>query len=206
METFLDWINWKYLVIPLISAFIGWLTNWIAVKMLFHPKEPINLGFFKLQGIFHQRQKDIALKLGNTIERKLLSHADIHDILTSDDFVQKILPIVERNLDDFVTHRLTGIHPMLAMLPESMVGMIKEKLMDEFARFIPKVMDGAGDALEEHVNIKEIIRQKIENFDVSELEDILFSILKSEFKMIEYIGGVLGFFIGISQLLIIHFI
>ena len=47
--------------------------------------------------------------------------------------------------------------------------------------------------------------EKIEKFDVSELEDILFSILKSEFKMIEYVGGVLGFFIGITQILIFRF-
>ena len=38
---------------------------------------------------------------------------------------------------------------------------------------------------------------------VSELEDILFSILKSEFKMIEYVGGILGFVIGLTQVAII---
>ncbi|PCI27128.1 MAG: DUF445 domain-containing protein [SAR324 cluster bacterium] len=206
MESALDlnWINWKYVLIPLISAFIGWLTNWVAVKMLFHPKQPINLGFFTLHGIFHQRQKEIAQKLGSTIESKLLNHSDIHDVLTSDKFLQNILPLVETYLDDFVNNRLKSIHPMLAMLPDSMVVMIKEKLMEEFSNFIPDVLEGAGDALQEHINVKEIIREKIEKFDVSELEDILFSILKSEFKMIELVGGVLGFFIGISQLLILH--
>jgi uncharacterized membrane protein YheB (UPF0754 family) len=59
--------------------------------------------------------------------------------------------------------------------------------------------------LEDQINVKEIIRDKIENFDVSDLEDILFSILKTEFKMIEYIGGILGFFIGITQLIVIRF-
>ena len=33
-------MNYWLILIPLISAFIGWFTNWIAIKMLFHPKEP----------------------------------------------------------------------------------------------------------------------------------------------------------------------
>ncbi len=200
-----EFINTKYILIPLISAFIGWLTNWVAVKMLFHPKKPINLGFMVLQGLFHRRQKDIAKKLGHTIEKKLLSHSDIHDVIRSKGFLEKINPIIETYINEFVSERLRTIHPMMAMFPENMVELIKEKLLIEFQNMLPKLMDGAGDALEEHINVKEMIREKIENFDVTELEDILFSILKSEFKMIEYIGGVLGFFIGITQLLIVRF-
>jgi uncharacterized membrane protein YheB (UPF0754 family) len=205
INTLIEQINWKYVLIPLISGFIGWLTNWVAVKMLFHPKKPIKLLFFQIQGIFHRRQKDIALKLGHTIEKKLFSHSDIHELISSPDFVQKLTPLVEKHLDDFVENRLRDIHPMLVMIPDMMLEIIKEKLLEEFTSFIPKVLEGAGDALESQINVKEIIREKIENFDVSELEDILFSILKSEFKMIEYIGGVLGFLIGITQLIIIQF-
>jgi uncharacterized membrane protein YheB (UPF0754 family) len=201
----LDMIDWKYVLIPVISAFIGWLTNWVAVKMLFHPQKPVKMGFFVLQGIFHRRQKEIAQKLGNTIESKLFSHADIYEILTSDKFVKKIVPVIERSLEDFIFNKFTQIHPFLTMVPETIFGPIKGKLIEVFEDIIPEIMSGAGDVLEDQINVKEIIRDKIENFDVSDLEDILFSILKSEFKMIEYIGGVLGFFIGITQLIVIRF-
>ena len=200
-----SWFEWKYAAIPLIAALIGWLTNWVAIKMLFHPKKPINLGFFVLHGIFHRRQKDIAHKLGEMIEQKLFSHNDIHEVITSDEFLTKILPLVETYLDEFISERLLSIHPMLAMLPDSMIKLFKDKLLDEFKHMIPKVMDGASDTLEEHLNVKEVIRTKIEEFEVDQLEEILFSIMKSEFKMIEYLGGVLGFFIGISQILIMIF-
>ncbi|MFT5861156.1 MAG: uncharacterized membrane protein YheB (UPF0754 family), partial [Flavobacteriaceae bacterium] len=33
--------------LPFIAALVGWFTNYLAVKMLFHPKEPINFYFFK---------------------------------------------------------------------------------------------------------------------------------------------------------------
>ncbi len=196
----------KLILIPLVSAFIGWLTNWIAVKMLFHPKKPIKLGIIILQGIFHRRQKDIAHKLGATIESKLISHGDIHEVIHSKQFHQNIVPVIETFIDDFASHRLIDIHPMMAMLPSNMVNTIKAKLMEEFDLLLPMIMGKAAQSLEEHMNIRELIREKVENFDVSEMENILFSILKSEFKMIEYVGGVLGFFIGVTQLIIIRFL
>ncbi|MDX2469975.1 MAG: DUF445 family protein, partial [SAR324 cluster bacterium] len=72
--------------------------------------------------------------------------------------------------------------------------------------FLPEVMEGASVALAKQINIQQVIREKVEAFEVSELEDILFSILKSEFKMIEVVGGVLGFFIGLSQLLLLKYL
>ena len=200
-----DWQLLKYILIPLISAFIGWMTNWVAVKMLFHPKKPVNLGFFVLQGIFHRRQKDIAHKLSETIEKKLFSSHDIKETLKSNDFSASILPAIQECLDEFVDQRLKNIHPMMSMLPDSLINMFKTLLLDEFEKYMPRIMESAGDNLDKHLNIKETIKNKIESFEVEQLEDILFSILKSEFKMIEYIGGVIGFFIGITQLIIIQF-
>lgn len=202
----LEPIELKYLLIPLVSAFIGWLTNWIAIKMLFHPKKPIKLGFFVLHGIFHRRQKEIAHKLGDTIEQKLFSHNDVHEILVSEKFIEGLLPTVDTYIDDFIKNRLLSIHPMLAMIPEPMLDLIREKLLAEFTQMIPKLMENAEETLETHLNVKDVIKDKIEGFDVSELEDILFSILKSEFKMIEYVGGVLGFVIGLTQITILKFL
>jgi uncharacterized membrane protein YheB (UPF0754 family) len=196
----------KLILIPLVSAFIGWMTNWIAVKMLFHPKKPIRILFFVVQGIFHLRQKEIARKLGATIESKLLSHQDIQDVMKSDSIKDNLMPVIDHYINDFVSNRLITIHPMMAMLPADMVSLIQGKLLEEIQNMLPELLKEASKSLETRMNIKETIRKKIENFDVSELEDILFSILKSEFRMIEYIGGVLGFFIGVSQILIIKFL
>ena len=61
------------LLIPFISAFIGWFTNWIAIKMLFHPKEPMNILGIKIQGIFPKNQQKFAQKLGTLVATELLN-------------------------------------------------------------------------------------------------------------------------------------
>ena len=36
------------LSLPLISALIGYITNVVAIRLLFWPRQPINFGLFKL--------------------------------------------------------------------------------------------------------------------------------------------------------------
>ena len=56
-------MNELLFALPVIGALIGWLTNWVAVKMLFHPREPLKLGIVTVQGIFPKRQQALAEKL-----------------------------------------------------------------------------------------------------------------------------------------------
>ena len=63
--------------LPFIAAGIGWFTNYLAIKMLFHPREPINLGFYTLQGIFPKRQKVLAEKLGKVVSQDLVHNNPI---------------------------------------------------------------------------------------------------------------------------------
>lgn len=46
--------------------------------------------------------------------------------------------------------------------------------------------------------------EKVKNFSSDKLEEILYSIMKKEFVFIEIIGAVLGFLIGVIQILITY--
>ena len=45
--------------LPFIGALIGWFTNYIAIKMLFHPRDEVRIFFIPIQGVFPRRQKDL---------------------------------------------------------------------------------------------------------------------------------------------------
>ena len=49
------------------------------------------------------------------------------------------------------------------------------------------------------VNISEIVEEKIIQFDLVKLEEIVVKIVKKELRYIEILGGVLGLFIGLAQ-------
>jgi uncharacterized membrane protein YheB (UPF0754 family) len=49
-----------WIAVPAIGGVIGWITNWIAVKMIFRPLRPIRLLGFRLHGLVPRRQADLA--------------------------------------------------------------------------------------------------------------------------------------------------
>ena len=68
---------------------------------------------------------------------------------------------------------------------------------------MPKVVDSFIENMEKDIDIKHTISQKVLSFSSDKIEQILFDIMAKEFKFIELVGGFLGFFIGLIQLLIL---
>lgn len=190
-------------LLPFIGAITGWITNWIAVKMLFHPKEPKNFLLFKVQGVFPKRQKVMAEKLGHIVSSELFSIDDVVEKMKSADN-SEVLGFVETKIDDFINVKLSTSMPMLAMfLTADLKNKIKTTLLEEISDVIPGVIDSYANKLKTEVDVKAIVYEKVVNFSSDKLEEILFSIMKKEFKFIELLGGVLGFLIGLIQLVIV---
>lgn len=82
-----------YLAPPVIGAFIGYITNAIAIKMLFRPLYPIKIGAFQLPftpGILPREREKLADNIGRMVERELLTEEIIRQRLNKPDVVQAL--------------------------------------------------------------------------------------------------------------------
>ena len=191
------------LSIPLISAFIGWFTNWIAIKMLFHPRLPVKVLGITLQGIFPKRQVQFAQKLGKLVSEELLSFKDIEAKITSGDNLQQVMPLVETHIDNFLRNKLVAEMPIISMfIGDKTIEQLKSVFMKELESLFPVLMTTYMDKLKHELDLEAIVTEKVSNFSSDKLEEILQSIMSKEFKFIELIGAVLGFLIGILQVFI----
>jgi uncharacterized membrane protein YheB (UPF0754 family) len=197
----------KYLLAPFICAFIGWLTNYIAVKMLFHPKEPKKFLGLTIHGVFPKRQKALAQNLGWMVEKELVSHEDITRVIQDPALLEKFQSTIEVYVDTFLQEKLSSLSPMVSMfLQGSMLEKVKGMLIKELNDFLPDIIQRATEEIEERLDFSEIVREKVESFSMDKLELILHSIMKSEFRFIEMIGGILGFLIGTFQSLFYYLV
>lgn len=86
-------MNYYIFIRPLIGAFTGYVTNWIAVKMMFRPLKPIKIGNFKLPftpGLIPRNRERLAISIGNTISNDLLSEETLKNSLLSENIKDKI--------------------------------------------------------------------------------------------------------------------
>ncbi|MBI2730856.1 MAG: DUF445 family protein [Sphingobacteriales bacterium] len=193
---------WLFLT-PVISAFTGWVTTWIAIKMLFHPRKPVNIFGFTIQGIFPKNQQEIAVKLGQVVSRELLSFEEIEQKITSSDNLEKLKPEIEAHIDNFLRHKLKDVFPMLSMfIGEKTINQLKEAFLMELQNLFPVLMKSYMNKLQHDLDLEKIVVEKVANFSTEKLEDILDQITKKEFKFLEIIGGLFGLLIGLIQVCI----
>ena len=190
--------------LPLIGALIGWLTNYIAIKMLFHPRNEVRIFFIPVQGVFPKRQKDLARKLGHIVSEELVSVEDLTTHLKEKATSEAILNHIAQRLEEGIASRLPRAFPMLAMFMSSdMTEKIKDFLLGQIGSLNEELIDKLSYELEEELDVHRIVEEKVAAFSTDKLEEILFSIMRREFKFVEMIGAVLGFLIGVAQILIL---
>ena len=111
-------------------------------------------------------------------------------------------PKVKKMLDDLVTemveHRLLKqpVGKLSAFLPkevqEGIAGYLLQQVSDILVREVPGLVDS--------LNIKEIVAKKVDSLDLLRLEGLLLGIMQEQFKYINLFGGLLGFIIGLMNL------
>jgi uncharacterized membrane protein YheB (UPF0754 family) len=194
---------YSWVLIPLISAFIGWFTNWIAIKMLFHPREPRKILGITFQGIFPKRQKQFAEKLGRLVSEELLSFRDIEQKITEPGNVARIMPYVDGHIDRFLRVKLADKMPVISMfIGEKTIAELKSVFMTELQELFPVIMANYMNHLQDDLDLEKIVTDKVSSFSSDKLEMILNGIMAKEFRFVEIIGAVLGLMIGLLQVVL----
>jgi uncharacterized membrane protein YheB (UPF0754 family) len=91
MEVFLTIL--RYAAGPILGALIGYLTNWLAVKMLFRPYNAKKIGKWTLPftpGIIPKRKGVLAKAVGAAVSEQLLTKADLEAALCSEESKQRV--------------------------------------------------------------------------------------------------------------------
>ena len=195
---------WTHYIIPvLLSTFTGWITTWIAIKMLFHPRRPVNVLGLKIQGIFPKNQLLIAQKLGQVVSKELISFSEIESKVTDPDNLKKLRPEIENHIDSFLRDKLKETFPLLSMfMGEKTINQLKAAFLMELESLFPVLMKSYMTKLEQDLDLEKIVTEKVAGFSSDKLEDILDQITKREFKFLELVGAVFGLLIGVIQVVI----
>ena len=191
----------------LIGGFIGWVTNYLAVIMLFRPHRAVSFCSFKIQGVFPKRQSEIAAKLGHIVSRELISSDEIKNVISTLAAEPRVLEILDGQIDKALQEKIPLLGPLFSMAFNSdAIGKIKNVFAADLQQIIVGLADDLGGELEKKLDVQEIVRAKIEAFSSQRLEELMMEIMRREFRFIEFIGAVLGMLIAAAQVALLRFI
>jgi uncharacterized membrane protein YheB (UPF0754 family) len=194
-------VVFKIVLTLLISTFIGYITNVVAVRMLFWPRQPINLGFYSVQGILPKRQAQIAASLGELVEKELLSLDDVLDKINTPEIQQRLIDKVSEMARERLIELLPKIIP--GRLIQIIIDTLDKLLIQESSHIIEELFKSGSDYLTNEIHISKIVEDKVNAYDLKQLEDMIKGISAPELTFIEVLGGVMGFVIGLVQIIIL---
>ena len=193
----------QLLVMVLISGAIGWITNWVAIKMLFRPHKEINFGLFKIQGLIPKRKAEIGTGIASIIQNELISVKDVISNIDREEFSKRLNSLIDDVLDKNLKKKVKEKFPLLQMFFTDKVAKdVGNTIKDIVMENQEKIFEIFSNYAEENIDFEIIISDKISNFSLDKLEEIITLLAKRELKHIEVIGAILGMIIGAVQYLI----
>lgn len=193
------------LILTIVGGLIGWITNILAIKLLFRPINPIKIPILNIEiiGLIPKRKNEIAANIGEVISNELLSMDDILEQAFNSSNGGNFNSYLIDKIKNVINEKLNIIPMPFRMMASPY---IDEILNNEVPSAVNEISSDLLNKAKENVNIQKMVEEKINELDLEKLEEIIIQVAKKELKHIEILGLVLGAFIGVLQGILVIFL
>jgi uncharacterized membrane protein YheB (UPF0754 family) len=189
-----------------VGAIIGWLTNVLAIKMLFRPIRPIVIPLLniKIQGLIPKRRNDISKSIGEVVEKELVSINEIFDKMVTEENKTEVINIIKEKLLKVIDYKIPAIIPF--SIKSKIIEYFEEQINKDARSILDSSIDGIINSTVHKIKIGEMVESKIDELELENMEKLILGLTSRELKYIELLGGVLGGIIGLIQAIVVRFI
>ena len=196
--------HWLFFI-PLFTCFAGWFSVWIITRSVFYPKKEVLFLGFRCQSILLKHKAALINNISKFAADQLSFTDALAEKVSNPQALEKIMPLIEEHIDDFLRKKLTEQMPMIGMLiGEKTIIQLKMIFINELKELFPVIITNYIGNLANDFNVEKIIQEKLNNIDTAKLLISLENRLSREFGYARFIGFLIGFLLGIFQLLIIY--
>lgn len=191
-------------ILPVAGFLVGYVTNWMALHLIFEPREPVKIGPFVIQGLFVKRQMDAARSFSRVIADRILTTENLKSEFRQGDTRNRITATVERYVHDSLSAYEND--PMVLMLTD------KEKLAETREDVLERIRsadidDEEGPMGRDTVDIMrkqsermhDHILDNLHSLDANQFSGILRPVFQADEWKLMVAGGALGFGAGVLQ-------
>ena len=174
---------------------VGLLTNWLALKCIFEPVEPVFVGPFKIQGLFLQRQHEVSGTFSDYLTEKVLKSENIWNNMLNGDKGPEFNAMLEQYTKKFVVEEAAARGMSVADLDVSLIDEVCRKVVEKLPEHI-HVLHEYTDAT---LGLKELMRERMKLMTPQEFERVLHPIFEQDELTLIISGAVLGAAAGYIQ-------
>lgn len=129
----------KIFLAPLVGGIIGYITNDLAIKMLFHPRKAVYIGKWHVPftpGLIPQQKERIAMSIGRVISSQLLNEETIKQTIVSEKTVQLMKDKINGMLSKFKEDTRTVEEFLGNYIPQEQIQVHKDTIRQHGTQFL----------------------------------------------------------------------
>lgn len=190
-----------WLLLPIVGFFVGVTTNYIAINLIFSPKQPYKLGPFSIQGLAYKRRGEINRIFSRITINRVFNVENIFDNIFHGSNRERLYQILQRH-----THSaMDKIGGPFNSLIDYVIGTeryfeLKNRVTRELMNVLPEAVEYSYNYLEDELQLEKLLRENLEELSPEEYENIMRTPYKEDEWILISVGGALGFTVGLLQL------
>jgi len=169
--------------LPLGGALVGYITNWVAIKLIFDPVEPTQVGPFVMQGLFEKRQPEVSLEFSEFLADRVLTSPRIIDEITNGRLKHNFEALVRKSIPEVIPADVT----------EAAIGAIRRMALEPRTHAFHVYVDKA-------LGLEETLVVRLKALSAAEFENLLHPVFQEDELTLILAGGVLGALAGAVQM------
>ena len=192
------------LVMPVFGGLTGWLTDWLALRMVFEPKQPTRyLGLFTWQGLFLKRRKEVAAEYGRLIAKELLTPANVINGILHGPLSDRLAELVQKHVQKVVDAQSGLAKPFVVLAVGSRKYQeMKRTIADRIVERMPETLKHVERYATDAMDIENTLSSKMQELTAEQFEGLLRPAFQQDEWILITVGAVLGFLVGELQVFI----
>lgn len=189
--------------LPVAGFMVGWITNWIALKIIFSPLEPISCccGLFTLHGIFLKRQKEVSQIFARVVMTEILHVKAIWDAIFTGPLKNNFQAMLRAHTLVFTEKLIIEIRPLaVAAMGAEKFARMKEDIAQKVIDRLPGIIDNSYQYTNEALDMENTVASKMMELSPTEFEGVLHPAFQEDEIQLILLGGILGGLVGVLQI------
>lgn len=187
-------------ILPIFGAIVGYMTNYLALKLIFEPKQPIQILFWKIQGLFIKRQNEVSAEYAKIVSAHIINSQNIYNEMIYGPSVDNLVKLVQVHVKKALDISAGYTKPIIQIIvgPQKYI-QVKKKLVKRFVFALPGPIKKSFDYTERALDMENLLRTRLQALPPEEFEGILRPAFQEEELKLILVGAALGAFAGFLQ-------
>lgn len=191
----------EWWTVPVGAAVVGYLTNLIALKVIFQPLEPTRYGPLTMHGLFLRRQPEVAEEYSNIIAYEIVTLRNVAKTMLEGPDADRTRHLIADTLGPVVDDAVGAARPLVQAAARGKYDTIKESLAEgSVGTTMGLLVNDADFGRERAKGMQALLASRMKQLSYPEFAQMLRSAFEQDEWMLIVVGAFLGFGAGVLQL------